>query len=770
MFLRGIVITGLLFLVSLVAVAQTDTTFWLAAPDLQQAHGDRPIFLRLSAGAIATSATVQIPSNPSFAPITVNIPSNSSVSIDLTPNIDLIENSSVNTVENKGLKVTATGLISCYYDIANNLNGDIYALKGLNALGFKFTLPFQMAFTSGGYPNYTCSFSIVATEDNTAVTITPKNNLVGHPAGIPFVIQLNKGQTYTCQAANNIANERPGGTIVASNKPISISTKDDSLNYPGYGCADTAGDQLIPDCNAGSVFVLLKGQLFLQDSYYVFAIQDNTNITVNGAIVATINAGNYYRGLLNDPSCYIETDKPVHVFQISGFGCELGGAILPAIDNVGSSAVSVTRASTDPFYLNIITKSANISGFLVNGANNVIQATDFFAIPGTSGVWMGARIPISTATASAGQIVRVENTIGKFHMGLLHGNTSGTTRFGYFSDFERPTIKLSAYDTIYCQGSDVNIGVSTSGASNIVWTGPNGFTSSNSNLVINNFQASNVGNYTVGANTSNCGYAEKTFYLGLQTIDANFSAPSAQCLGGNNFEFNSSSIITGGNIINYTWYYGDTGIGAGLQVFHSYNSSGNYNVKLVVTTDKLCKDSIENPITVFETPAGIRYPTINILKNQPLNLQARSFGNTYLWNPSNGLSANNISNPIFRFDQSIEYLISIRSLQNCLTVDTLAARVFNSPDILVPTAFTPNNDGLNDKLDFFLIGIKQFKGLRIYNRWGQQMFVSHSEKDLWDGKYNGINQPPDVYVWYAEGFGYDDSKIFRKGLVTIIRK
>ena len=770
MVLRRSLVSFCMFFVSFVATAQTDTTFWLAAPDLQQAHGDRPIFLRLSAGATATTATVQIPSNPAFTPITVNIPANSSVSLDLTPSIDLIENSGVNTIENKGLKITSANLISCYYDIANNLNGDIYALKGQNALGFKFTLPFQMAFTSGGYPSYTCSFSIVATEDNTSVTITPKANLVGHAAGVPFVIQLNKGQTYTCQAASNIANQRPGGTVVASNKPISISTKDDSLNYPGYGCADTAGDQLIPDCNAGNVFVLLKGQLFQQDNYYVFATQDNTNVSVNGTIVATLTAGNYYTGYLNDPSCYLQTDKPVHVFQISGFGCELGGAILPAIDNVGSSTVSVTRASTDPFYLNVITKTANIAGFLVNGANNIIQSSDFFAIPGTSGIWMGARIPISTATANAGQIVRVENTIGKFHMGLLHGNTSGTTRFGYFSDFERPTISLSAYDTIYCLGSDVNIGVSTSGASNINWTGPNGFTSTNANLVINNFQASNEGYYTVGANTSNCGYAEKRFFLGLQTVDADFSAPAAQCLGGNSFQFNSTSTATGGNIINYNWQFGDASFGTGAQVSHSYNASGNYNVKLIVTTEKLCKDSIENAVQVYQTPAGIRYPTINILKNQPYNLQARTFGNSYSWSPSIGLSATNIANPVFMFNQSIEYLISITSLQNCLTVDTLAARVFNSPNILVPTAFTPNNDGLNDKLDYFLIGIKQFNSLRIFNRWGQQMFVSYSEKDRWDGKFNGINQPPDVYVWHAEGIGFDNTKIFRKGIVTIIRK
>ena len=261
--------------------AQTDTTFWFAAPDLQEAHGDRPIFLRFSTSNTAASITISQPANPGFTPISIDIPANSSNSVNLTTVITQIENATPNTVSNKGLLIRSNSPISCYYDIANGSNGDIYALKGKNALGTKFTLPFQMGFIGRPLPLYTTDFIILATENNTQVTITPKFSIMGHAAGVPFTITLQKGETYTCSATNNIATERPGGTLVTSNKPICISTKDDSLFYTGQGCSDTAGDQLIPDNIAGQEFIIIKGYFNSPDFYYVFAIENNTLVKVN---------------------------------------------------------------------------------------------------------------------------------------------------------------------------------------------------------------------------------------------------------------------------------------------------------------------------------------------------------------------------------------------------------------------------------------------------------------------------------------------------------
>lgn len=929
----------------------------------------------------------------------------------------MIENAAVNTVDNKGLKITSTAMVSCYYDIAHGFNGDIYALKGSNGLGFKFTLPFQMIFSGNNLPSYTCSFTIVATEDNTTVTITPKNDLWGHVAGVPFSILLNRGETYTCQAATNTPVQRPGGTLVISSKPISISTKDDSIAYLTQGCRDTAGDQLIPDCNAGTSFVITKGQLNGPDYYFVFAINDNTIVSVNGAVVSTLGAGDYYMGILPDPSCSVQSSSPVQVFHITGFGCELGGAVVPSVDNEGSSFVGVTRATTSPFYINVITASPNIGGFMVNGSATIVQATDFSTVPGTSGNWMVARVPISIGVAGAGQNIRIQNSTGKFHIGMIHGDLSSTTRYGYFSDFERININLSPYDTFYCKGSDITITGSANGAANFQWTGPNGFTTTGPVLHLSNFQIGDQGLYTISATTSRCGYVERKIWLGLQQPVADFPTPASQCFQGNNFQFNSSATVNAGSIALYTWNFGDANSAPGSVVNHSYNTVGTYTVKLLVTTDRSCKDSIEKTVTVWENPSttiipggpisfcedrnsvlnslnqagtgtidlyqwnvntspipgantssliinqsgsytlevrnsqgcrqvsapivvtvhplptgsltnpvstniceggsvlltatggnsyqwywntsllpgnnsstliatqpgiyttelisaagcrkaatgsvtlalirkpvadfthnaycawvltpfnnlstfnnsgpinwnwnfgdgnsattfsashtyqqagsfpvtltltpslcpnlvttltkiisieerqnDMRYPIRNVVKNQPVNLQARTFGSSYSWTPGSGLSSTIIANPVFRYDQSMEYFITIRAQSSCVTVDTLSLRVFNSIDILVPTGFTPNGDGLNDKLEFFLIGIEEFKYLRIYNRWGQPLFETNTEKRCWDGTFQGSQQPSGVFVWVAEGTGFDGNKVFRKGVVTLIRK
>jgi len=154
--------------ISISSKAQLDSVFWFGAPDLQGAHGDRPILIRASTGVEPAVLTISIPANVSFVPLVINIPANSSKSVDLTQYIDLIENGDPNVIANKGLKLTSTSLISAYYDIAHGFNGDIFSLKGANALGFKFTLPFQMDFP-GNIPTYKTTFIILATEDETRV-------------------------------------------------------------------------------------------------------------------------------------------------------------------------------------------------------------------------------------------------------------------------------------------------------------------------------------------------------------------------------------------------------------------------------------------------------------------------------------------------------------------------------------------------------------------------------------------------------------------------
>jgi gliding motility-associated-like protein len=75
------------------------------------------------------------------------------------------------------------------------------------------------------------------------------------------------------------------------------------------------------------------------------------------------------------------------------------------------------------------------------------------------------------------------------------------------------------------------------------------------------------------------------------------------------------------------------------------------------------------------------------------------------------------------------------------------ATVFNGSAIYVPTAFTPNHDGLNDILKPFYVGIKTLYYFTIYNRWGEKVFSTTDMNQGWDGSWKQTVENGSAYVW-----------------------
>ena len=111
-------------------------------------------------------------SNNNFNPITINLLSNESLSVDITNQLNQIQNQPAGQVLPYGFKISSSAPIFVYYEVSHPLNPDIFSLKGRNALGLKFIIPFQNTFDNGSYsPQPRSGFDIVATEDNTTITI-----------------------------------------------------------------------------------------------------------------------------------------------------------------------------------------------------------------------------------------------------------------------------------------------------------------------------------------------------------------------------------------------------------------------------------------------------------------------------------------------------------------------------------------------------------------------------------------------------------------------
>lgn len=115
------------------------------------------------------------------------------------------------------------------------------------------------------------------------------------------------------------------------------------------------------------------------------------------------------------------------------------------------------------------------------------------------------------------------------------------------------------------------------------------------------------------------------------------------------------------------------------------------------------------------------------------------------------------------------YLVDVSNDQGCVSRDEVQITVNTKATISVPTAFSPNGDGVND---IFSVKGKLPLGAQyyiiIFNRLGHQVFTSNSILSNWDGKTKGVSQDLDVYVYFIEITYENGEKIQQKGNITLV--
>lgn len=444
--------------------AQQDTLFWFVAPEITkgQIGYDNPTVFRISAFSSDAIVTVSMPANPAFPAQQLNVAAGSTAVLDMANWVETIENKPANQVLNKGILIHSTQPISIYYEVIGQLgsNPEIFALKGFNALGKRFYTPFQSFLDNSNNPGHTpfphAAFDLVATEDNTSVTITPTRALVGHAANIPFTITLNRGQTFSCEAASQSASQHPSGSLVVSDKPVAITVKDDLLDAPPvYGgfCRDLVGDQIIPVDYVGKRYVVSKGELDGPEVVVIVATENGTTVFHNNTTLS-LNAGETGSIQIDFGSHFITGNKPFYVFHISGIGCEVAGEIMPSLDCSGSQSVRFIRTNNDPLFLHVVTRAGNENAFRINGNPNLLPATLFDPVPGSNGEFVSAVAPFLDATIPAGVSTLIETINGGlFHAGFINGLQNNGCAYGFFSDFLN---KVVVQDSVsFCEGDTV---------------------------------------------------------------------------------------------------------------------------------------------------------------------------------------------------------------------------------------------------------------------------------------------------------------------------
>ena len=229
-----------------------------------------------------------------------------------------------------------------------------------------------------------------------------------------------------------------------------------------------------------------------------------------------------------------------------------------------------------------------------------------------------------------------------------------------------------------------------------------------------------------------------------------------------------SAVLKVANASKIQWYSDGAPIIGATDSLYRVIKTGVYAAELqsaegcIVMTDP-------KSVLIDKPRPGIRYPTEYAVIGSPYQLQARDFGSSVFWSPAIYLNNQLVQTPIFRSGEDQEYTIRLETSVGCVTVDTLLVKVAKESAIFVPTAFTPNNDGLNDVLHPVLMGIRELRFFRVYNRWGQLLFETRKPNTGWDGKISGKMQASDVVVWVAEGVGSDNRIYIRKGTSVLMR-
>ncbi|MBL7738569.1 MAG: gliding motility-associated C-terminal domain-containing protein [Chitinophagaceae bacterium] len=195
---------------------------------------------------------------------------------------------------------------------------------------------------------------------------------------------------------------------------------------------------------------------------------------------------------------------------------------------------------------------------------------------------------------------------------------------------------------------------------------------------------------------------------------------------------------------------------------------------LSVLSDQGCPKAGTDTVIVAVLPKIVPFAGNDtlVIVNQPLQFNATG-GTSYQWIPSTWLNDPSIGDPIGIYGanaDSIRYTVLVFNQAGCYDSAFVKVTVFKTnPYVFVPSAFTPNGDGLNDLIRPIAVGVKRINYFSIYNRWGQLLFKTTTNGHGWNGRIKGVPQATNVFVWMVSAVDYLDKPIFLKGTVTLIR-
>jgi gliding motility-associated-like protein len=222
-----------------------------------------------------------------------------------------------------------------------------------------------------------------------------------------------------------------------------------------------------------------------------------------------------------------------------------------------------------------------------------------------------------------------------------------------------------------------------------------------------------------------------------ETPNANFLVDNQICEN-TDVKFVNTS-ISDGLITSYYWDFGNRDTSSDQNPFTNYNHSGIYSITLSIENEFSCSNSIikDSFITVAESPIAsfnLSDNRVSLLSSDVLFVNTSDENLFFEWDFDNGVIDSENKDISISFENSGNYdvLLYVENDFGCSDEIIHSVQVDDEFNVFVPTAFTPNNDGLNDVFEVIVNGVSTFQ-IRIYNRWGALVFFSDNLEIGWNG-------------------------------------
>lgn len=356
------------------AVPSKGQEFWLGFMRNFGGWGPPYILDVIISSETATSGTVHMPRMGHEWPFTVVPGTTTRVTIP----VEIGAHIGSEYVDDRAILVQALDSISVFAVSSESYTSDGTVVYPVEALGTDYRVMAYSGLPSGS--GQTSEFLIVATQDGTEVEITTTAiTAAGQMPGVPWVVQLDSGQTYHVQAFHPAA-DFTGTTVRATEasgscRPFAV--------FGGSACAEIPIDcwacdhlfeQMMPVNTWGSSYHVVPFVPATSYLYRVLAHEDGTQVTINGGAPITLAAGAYHDAPNATGPVHVQADRPVAVGQfMKGFLCSGAGdpsMVMVSADHQRTDRITFTTVVSvvvDQHHVNVVVNTADVGNVTLDG-------------------------------------------------------------------------------------------------------------------------------------------------------------------------------------------------------------------------------------------------------------------------------------------------------------------------------------------------------------------------------------------------------------------